>query len=85
MDKKISGILDELCNNSPRSKELFIETRAQQILASVNNFLVLIETQYDEKTSEELKRRLLNSIKSGDEMKFRRKIREIRDEQKTPE
>jgi len=78
MDRKTSSILDELCNSAPRDRDLFVEARAQQLIASANNFMRLLESSYDDETAEELKRRLFNSIKSGDEMKFRRKIREIR-------
>jgi len=78
MNKKQSSILDELCQNRSQDKTLFIENRAIQIIASVTNLMNLFENTYDKDTSDELKRRLLNSIKSGDDTKFRRKIKEMK-------
>jgi hypothetical protein len=58
---------------------LFIESRAQQVIASAAHLITLIDECYDDDTADELKRRLFNSIKSGDENKFRRKISQIRE------
>lgn len=57
---------------------MFIESRAQQVIASAINLFELLEESYDETLADELKRRLVNAIKSGDEMKFRRKIQQIK-------
>ncbi len=80
LNKKLTGLLDELSNYAPRrDRDLFIEGRAQQVIASASHLIQLIEENYDEQTADELKRRLFNSIKSGDEQKFRRKISQIRE------
>jgi hypothetical protein len=79
LNKKFSSIVEELSNYAPaRDKDLFVESRAQQVIASATHLLRLIEENYDADTADDLKRRLINSIKSGDEMKFRRKITQIR-------
>ncbi|RYD63840.1 MAG: hypothetical protein EOP83_11135 [Verrucomicrobiaceae bacterium] len=83
MDKKWTGLLEELTNYAPRrDRDLFIEGRAQQVIASATHLINLIEENYDAETADELKRRLFNSIKSGDEGKFRRKISQIRESKK---
>lgn len=83
LNKKLSGLLEELTNYAPtRDRDLFIESRAQQVIASATHLISLIEENYDDQTADELKRRLFNSIKSGDEGKFRRKIGQIRESKK---
>lgn len=62
-----------------KDRDSFIESRAQQVIASAGNLIRLIEENYDADTADELKRRLINSIKCGDENKFRRKITQIRE------
>ena len=79
MDRKLNSILDELDTLVPRKdRDMFIESRAQQVIASAVNLFVLLEENYDETMADELKRRLINAIKSGDEMKFRRKIQQLK-------
>lgn len=80
MDRKFSSIVEELANIIPsRDRELFVESRAQQVIASAINLINLIEENYDPETANELTRRLFNSIKGRDEQKFRRKIQQIRE------
>lgn len=80
MNRKFSSLLEELDNYAPRKdRDLFIESRALQVIASTNNLIKLIEENYSAEQADELKRRLFNSIKSGDESKFRRKIGQIRE------
>jgi hypothetical protein len=82
LDRKFSSLLDELIGPAApeRDKDLFIESRAQQVIASANNLIALIRETYDAETAEELRRRLINSIKSGDENKFRRRMAKIRED-----
>lgn len=80
MNRKFTSLLEELDNYAPRKdRDLFIESRALQVIASTNNLIKLIEENYSAEQADELKRRLFNSIKSGDESKFRRKIGQIRE------
>lgn len=79
MDKKFNSILDELSDYVPhRDREHFIESRAQQVIASFNNLRALIEGSFDADTADELTRRLLLAAKSGDGRKFSRKLHEMR-------
>ena len=85
MDRKLSGIVAELANYVPaRERDLFVESRGQQVISSAVNVMTLIEEHYDAETAGELTRRLLNAIKSGDEQKFRRKIKQLRESRKKP-
>lgn len=80
LDRKFKSIVDELCDYVPHnSRDHFIETRAQQVIASFTNLKTLIESNYDAETADELFRRLINAAKSGDERKFTRKVRELRE------
>ena len=60
-------------------RDLFIEGRAMSIIASVSHLIKLFEEHYDEETAADLTKRLFNAARSGDEEKFRRKIRVIRE------
>lgn len=83
MDRKLSSIVSELADYVPRrDRDLFVESRAQQVIASAINLMKLIEENYDEETAGELHRRLFNSIKARDEQKFCRKIKQIREGRK---
>jgi hypothetical protein len=79
LDKKFSSLLTELSDYAPkRDRDLFIESRAQQVIASAVHLLKLIRESYDAETAEDLSKRLVRSILSEDEEKFRRKIRAIK-------
>ena len=83
MDKKFSSIIDELSNYIPNNnKELFIEARGQQLIASALNIITLIKETYDEETSLDLTKRLVRSILSGDPEKFVRRTRQLRENRK---
>lgn len=75
MDRKFTSILDELRHAPIRDRELFIEQRADQLIASYQNLVKLITESYGEETASDLVKRLGNSIKSGDGEKFRRGIK----------
>jgi hypothetical protein len=78
VDRKFSSILDELVHSPIRDKEMFIEQRADQVVASVTNLLKLINESYDEEIAADLSKRLFNSIRTNDSEKFRRGIKSIR-------
>lgn len=80
MDMKLRGILEELGDYAPtRDRDLFIESRAQQVIASAVHLLKLIGESYDRDTAADLSKRLLRAIASNDEDKFRRRVRGIRE------
>lgn len=80
MERKLRTIVDELSSYVPeRSKDVFIEGKAQQVIASARNLLTLVEQHYSSEEAEDLTRRLLSAIKHDDSEKFCRKIRQIRE------
>lgn len=80
MNRKLSSLIDELSDYVPtRDGDLFVESRARQVIGSAINLINLIESRYGVEEADDLKRRLMNSIKSKDEAKFCRKIKQIRE------
>ena len=83
MDKKFRGIVDELFDYAPpRDKELFIESRGQQVIASALNLIRLINESFDEETASDLSKRLIRAIANEDQEKFTRKLRQLRENRK---
>lgn len=78
MRKKTRSILDEL-NNLGRAhdNDRLLEATANNIIESSINLLNRISDTYDETTADELERRFINSIKSGDARKFKRGIQKV--------
>ena len=80
METKLKSLLDEISNYAPQQNvDQILEMRVGQIVASAQHLFKLIEENYDADTAEDLSRRLLNSIRTGDENKFRRKIVQVRE------
>lgn len=85
MEPKFRSLLQGLSDYVPHTgqdRDLVIESRALAVIASVNHLIRLIENQYDEEMAADLTKRLFNAARSGDEEKFRRKIRAIRESRK---
>lgn len=82
MKKKTRSILEELSSiGHNRDNQLLIENRGSNIIESAINLLSLIRENYNETESDELERRFLNAIRTGDSRKFKRgliKIHELR-------
>jgi hypothetical protein len=80
VDKKFRGIVEELTDYVPqRDRDVFIESRAQQVIASALHLIRLINETYSAELADDLTKRLLSSIRNEDEEKFRRKVRQIRE------
>lgn len=80
MDKKIRGIVDELLDYVPtRDKELFIESRGLQVIASALHLMHLIRESFEANVATDLNKRLLRAISCGDQAKFSRRVRAIRE------
>lgn len=78
MKKRTRSILEELNNLSmTKSNDHLIESSANNIIESAINLLNRINEQYDDATANELERRFLNSIRTGDPKKFKRVINKI--------
>jgi hypothetical protein len=79
-DPKFRSLVEELTDYAPvKDRDLFIESRAQQVLASVSHLMRLIRESYDVETADDLQKRLINSMRTDDENKFRRRIKQIRE------
>lgn len=79
MEPKFRSILDELTAYVPeKSKDVFIEGQAQQVIASARNLIALVESNYSPEIADDLTKRLLSAIKNNDTEKFCRKVRQVR-------
>lgn len=79
-DNKIKGLLDELDRMVPtRDKYLVIESRAHHFITSGINLIKQIEESFTPEEADELTRRLFNSLRGRDTMKFQRKIRQLKE------
>ncbi len=79
MQKQTRSLLSELDSISiHRDRTHFVETRASNVIESAINLLKYIKENYDADTANELERRMLNSIRTGDSAKFMRGIRKVK-------
>ncbi len=86
MDKKFRSIVEEIGDYVPyRDRDIFIESRAQQVIASALHLIKLINESYTPDLAEDLTKRLLSAIRNEDEEKFRRKARQIRESRRKKE
>lgn len=78
MKRHTRSILEELTSMSNEIDNThLIENKASNVVAAVRNLTYLIRETYDEDTSNDLIKRLYNSINSQDMVKFKRGIRKI--------
>ena len=79
MLKKTRSLLDELDNHFvQKDKQQLIESRAGHVIQGAINLINSIRESYSEEESAELERRLINSIRAQDPVKFTRGIRRIK-------
>lgn len=84
MQRKTRSILEELESlRFNRNREDLIESRATHIIQGAINLLNFIKENYDTTQSEELKKRLLLSIRNEDQEKFKKGIKKIKNESKS--
>ncbi len=80
MRKHTRSILEEITNIVPqRDKESFVENKALNVIASTKYLVEYIQENFPKDQSDDLLKRLFNSLKTGDEMKFRRGIKQIKE------
>jgi len=78
MKHKTRSILEELeLMHHARDSRYVIENRAENIIASAINLIELMEETYTEAEVEDLTRKLLNSIKLKNSLKFKRSLGRI--------
>ncbi len=83
LDKKFDSMLDQLSDYTPsKNKELFIESRGQQVIASALNLIRLIRESFDEEVANDLSKRLVRAIANEDQEKFIRRCRQLREGRK---
>lgn len=80
MQKKTRSILDELANLTSRRGDVnqLAENRAVHVIQSAVNLLNYLKENFDTETAADLEKRLINSIRTGDQTKFVRGIRKIK-------
>lgn len=81
MQRRTRSILEELDTfRSPKDRENLVESRANHVIQGAINLINFIRENYDTAQSEELERRLLNSIRAQDSSKFSRGVKRIKNE-----
>ena len=79
MKKRTRSILQELntVGRSQKHNDHLIEATGNNIIESAINLLNRIAETYDDTTANELERRFLNSIRTGDPRKFKRVMSKV--------
>lgn len=73
------NLIEELDAIVPaKNRHSLIESRATHLIASAVNLIKLINESYSDELADDLTKRLIRSIQTGDERKFTRKIKEVR-------
>ena len=81
MQKRTRSILDELAHMPvTKDRENLVESRAGHVIQGAINLINYIKENYSAEQTDELERRLLNSIRAQDPAKFARGIRRFRSE-----
>jgi hypothetical protein len=78
--KQTKSLLEEITNIVPqRDRESFVENKAVNVIAGTRYLVEYIQENFTKDQSDDLLKRLFNSLKTGDEMKFRRGIKQIKE------
>ena len=76
----VKNILDALDRVVPaKNKHIVIESRAVHLIASVQNLCQLIKENYPDEQANDLIKRLYRSMSTGDDKKFTRRIKDLKD------
>lgn len=81
MDRKLTSLVDEISDYIPRTqrdRDLVLESRARQVIASAGHLVRLIEENFSAEVADDLTRKLLNAVRTGDAEKFARRMRHAR-------
>jgi hypothetical protein len=80
MRKQTRSLLEEITNIVPqRDRESFVENKAINVIAGTKYLVEYIQENFDKDSSEDLIKRLFNSLRTGDDSKFRRGIKQIKE------
>ncbi len=78
--KHTRSLLEEITDIVPqRDKEYFVENKAINVIASARYLIEYINSNFPKEQSDDLIKRLFNSLKTGDDSKFRRGIKQIKE------
>jgi hypothetical protein len=78
MRKRTRSILEELNQiHRTTNNDALIQSTGNNLIESAINLLNRIAESYDQETAQELERRFINSIRSGDHRKFKRGVDKI--------
>lgn len=76
MQKKTRSLLDELdAYLGPRDNLSLVESRGNHIITGAINLLKFMRENLSEDKAQDLEKRMLNSIRSGDPTKFSKGVR----------
>lgn len=79
MLRKTRSLLEELESlRLKRDRENLLESRATHVIQGAINLLTFIKENYTEEQSEELKKRLLLSIRNEDQEKFVKGVKKFK-------
>lgn len=74
------SLLEEINSIVPaKDKEYFVENKAINVIAGTKYLVEYIKENFTAEESDDLLKRLFNSLKTGDDSKFRRGIKQIRE------
>ena len=81
MKKHTRSILSELQSMSTLApaKELIIEDRAKHAIAEATDIIQEINSNFDEPIAQDLEKRFINSIRTGDAKKFLRAVKKLKE------
>jgi hypothetical protein len=83
LSTRFNNLLKELETMPTQSgQHSLVEARASHVISSAVNLMNLIETLYSTELAEDLVDRLIKSIKNRDEIKFKRKINMLKEQDK---
>ena len=78
MRKRTRSILEELNQiHRTTNNDALIQSTGNNLIESAINLLNRIAESYDQETAQELERRFINSIRSGDPRNFKRGVDKI--------
>jgi hypothetical protein len=80
MRRQTRSLLEEITNIVPqRDRESFVENKAINVIAGTRYLVEYIQENFNKEDGEDLIKRLFNSLKTGDDSKFRRGIKQIKE------
>lgn len=81
--RRTRSIFEEIKNiEVTKNREQFLQSKVENIIASISNMQNFIVESYDSATAEDLMKRLALSIKSQNPKKFQRGISKINEDQR---